>query len=70
VNKVHAHDVVFRLAAGCFAAWVVAAVATSPTMHLRPPWWPAFLLVGALTATAMLLGGFKALHLYIRQRWR
>ena len=69
-NKVHAHDVLFRLAAGCFAAWVVAAVATSPTTHLRPPWWPTFLLVGALTAMAMLLGGFKSLRLYLRQRSR
>jgi hypothetical protein len=61
-------DVVFRLGTACFATWVVTSVATSPIAHLRPAWWPAFVVLGGLIAAAMLVGAFMTLNLYLRQR--
>jgi hypothetical protein len=61
-------DVVFRLGASCFAIWVVTSVATSPVGHLRPSWWPVFLVGGGLFALAMLFGALMTLNMYLRNR--
>ena len=63
-------DVVFRLGTSCFAIWVVTSVATSPISHLRPSWWPMFVVLGAVFALAMLVGALMSLSLYLRDRDR
>lgn len=62
-------DVVFRVAAACFAIWVVVSAATSPVASLRASWWPVFLVIGGVIAAAMLTGAFLTLTRYLRQRW-
>lgn len=64
----NATDVVFRLGTACFGVWVVVNVATSPISRLRPAWWPAFVVVGAVIAVAMLIGAFMTLNRYLKDR--
>jgi hypothetical protein len=61
-------DAIFRFAAAWFAVWVVGCVATSPVGTLRPLWWPAFLVLGALIAAAMLVGACMTMNEYLRNR--
>jgi hypothetical protein len=61
-------DAIFRFAAAWFAVWVVASAATSPVSTLRPPWWPAFLVLGGLIAAAMLIGACMTMNQYLRNR--
>jgi hypothetical protein len=60
-------DVVFRLAAACFATWVVISAATSPVAGLRAWWWIPFLVIGASIAVGMLTGAFMTMNRYLRR---